>query len=144
MFFIGGVVSISYRVELFCVPFFLYFLLLCCVCFLFIFWLVVFVNTWQKGGEIVDMWESYLFCLGGVEIVFGRGRYYVCYLCFLFHCSLIYIYELFMIYVFVLCFVKSRIYFCFTRIFHTCVYVFVEYFRKYTGWFSRAAIYTCN
>ena len=38
---------------------------------------VVFVNTWQKGGEIVDMWESYLFCLGGVEIVFGRGRYYV-------------------------------------------------------------------
>ena len=38
---------------------------------------VVFVNTWQKGGEMVDMWESYLFCLGGVEIVFGRGRYYL-------------------------------------------------------------------
>ena len=51
---------------------------------------VVFVNTRQKGGEIVDMWESYLFCLGGVKIVFGRGRYYVCFwqgeiLCFLFH-----------------------------------------------------------
>ena len=37
LFFIGGVVSISYRVELFCVPFFLYFLLLCYVCFLSIF-----------------------------------------------------------------------------------------------------------
>ena len=44
-----------------------------------------------------------------------------CYLCFLFHYSLIHIYELFMIYVFVLCFVKSRIYFYFTCIFHTCV-----------------------
>ena len=39
LFFIGGVVSISCRVELFCVPFFLKFLLLCCVCFLSIFWL---------------------------------------------------------------------------------------------------------
>ena len=62
--------------------------------------------------------------------VFDRGRYIIC---FLFHCSLIYIYELFMIYVFVLCFVKSRIYFYFTYVFHTCVYAFVEYFRKYTS-----------
>ena len=37
-----------------------------------------------------------------------KGRYIVI-LCFLFHYSLIYIYELFMIYVFVLCCVKSRI-----------------------------------
>ena len=29
------------------------------------------------------------------------------------------------------CFVKSRMYiFCFTCIFHTCIYVFVEYFRN--------------
>ena len=28
----------------------------------------------KKGGEIVDMWESYLFCLGGFEIVFENGR----------------------------------------------------------------------
>ena len=28
------------------------------------------------------------------------------------HCLLIYIYELFMIYVFIVCYVKSRIYFC--------------------------------
>ena len=34
-----GVVSVSYRVELFCVPCFLYFLLLCCVYFLSTFWL---------------------------------------------------------------------------------------------------------
>ena len=39
LLFIGGVVSISYKFELFCVLFFLYFLLLYCVCFLFIFWL---------------------------------------------------------------------------------------------------------
>ena len=56
-----------------------------------------------------------------------------CYLCFLFHCLLIYIYELFMIFVFILCFMKSEIYYCFTCTLHTCVYVFVEYFRKYTG-----------
>ena len=45
----------------------------------------------------------------------------------------IYIYELFMIYVFIVCYVKSRSYLCFTCIFHTCVYAFVECFRKYTG-----------
>ena len=36
-----------------------------------------------------------------------------------------------MIYVFVLCYVKSRSYFCFACIFHTCIYAFVECFRKY-------------
>ena len=41
------------------------------------------------------------------------------------HCLLIYIYELFIIYVFIVCYVKSRSYFCFTCIFHTCVYAFV-------------------
>ena len=62
----------------------------------------------------------------------GGGTLFL-FICFLFHCLLIYIYELFMIYVFAFYFVKSRIYFCFTYIFHTCVYAFVEYFRKYTG-----------
>ena len=52
-----------------------------------------------------NMWESFVFCLGGVWVIHVRGRYIVIYY------SLIYIYELFMIYVFVLCFVKSRIYF---------------------------------
>ena len=140
MFFIGGVVSISYRVELFCVPFFLYFLLLCCVCFLFIFWLVVFVNTWQKGGEIVDMWESYLFFLGGIEFVFGRERYYVSCFTLLIDLYLWVIHDICLYCV--LCEIKSL--FLFTCIFHTCVYVFVECFRKYTCWFIRAAVYTCN
>ena len=46
------------------------------------------------------------------------------------HCILIYIYELFMIYVFIfiLCEIKKLLYF--TCIFHTCVYVFVECFRN--------------
>ena len=73
-----------------------------------------------------------MYCFWAIH---DRGRYFEihCYLCFLFHCLLIYIYELFMIYVFILCFVMSRIYFCFTCIFHTYVYVFVEYFKKNTS-----------
>ena len=46
------------------------------------------------------------------------------------HYLLIYIYEVFMINVFILCYVKSRSSFCFTCIFPTCVYVFVECFRN--------------
>ena len=38
------------------------------------------------------------------------------------HCLLIYIYELFMIYVFIVCYVKSRIYFCFL-VFSTHVFM---------------------
>ena len=49
------------------------------------------------------------------------------------HCLLIYIYELFMIYVFILCYVKSGIYFLFTCIFHICIYAFVECFKKYAS-----------
>ena len=51
------------------------------------------------------MWESYLFCLEGVEIVFDRRRYYFFFLVggdtmfLVSHCLLIYIYELLMIYV---------------------------------------------
>ena len=41
-------------------------------------------------------------------------------------------------------FVKSRIYFVFTCIFHTCIYVFVEVFQECTGLFSRVAVYTGN
>ena len=62
-----------------------------------------------------------------------RGRYIDLYMFLVLHCVLIYIYELFMIYAFIVCYVKSRSYFCFVCIFHTCVYVFVECFRKYTG-----------
>ena len=40
--------------------------------------------------------------------IHDRGRYFeiLRYLCFLFHCLLIFTYELFKIYVFILCFVK--------------------------------------
>ena len=113
----------------------LFSLIVYCVCLLFI---ELSLSIRDKKGEILmkceNIWESCLFCLGRVEIVFDRGRYLLFLIggdTFLFHGSLIYIHELFMIYVFVLCFVKSRIYFCFTCIFHTCVYAFVEYFRKY-------------
>ena len=79
-----------------------------------------------------------------VWVIHDRGRYIIFYMFLVSHCLLIYIYELFMIYVFILCYVKSRIYFLFTYVFYTCVYAFVECFRKYTGWFICAAVYTCN
>ena len=66
-------------------------------------------------------------------VIHDKGRYIDLYMFLVSHCLLIYIYELFMIYVFIVCYVKSRSYFCFTYIFNTCVYAFVEYFRKYTG-----------
>ena len=77
-------------------------------------------------------------------VIHNRGRYTDC-ICFLFHIAYWFIFmRLFMIYVFILCYVKSKSYLCFTCIFYTCIYAFVECFRKYTGWFSHAAIYTCN
>ena len=47
-----------------------------------------------------------------------RERYIDWYMFLVLHCLLIYIYELAMIYVFIVCYVKSRSYFCFTCIFH--------------------------
>ena len=66
-------------------------------------------------------------------VVHDRGRYTDLYMFLVSHCLLIYTYELFMICVFILCYVKSRSYFYFTYIFHICVYAFVKCFRKYTG-----------
>ena len=43
---------------------------------------------------------------------------------------LIYIMRLFMIYVFYFLFCEIKNLFCFTCIFHTCIYVFVECFRN--------------
>ena len=68
MFFIGVVISIFYRVELFFVPLIFYFLLtfVAYVFYLLFVW-VVFVNTWQKGGDLDEMWEY-------VEILFVLFR----------------------------------------------------------------------
>ena len=71
-FFIGEVASIFYRVEFFCVSLILYFLLSFVVYVFFIpsDW-IVFVNTWQKGREIDEIWKRFLtFFLEGDEIVF--------------------------------------------------------------------------
>ena len=46
------------------------------------------------------------------------------------HWLLIYIMRLFMIYVFYFLFCEINNLFCFTCIFHTCLYVFVECFRN--------------
>ena len=79
--FIGWVASIFYRADFFCVPLVLYFLLSSVVHVYCLpsYW-VVFVNTWQKGGEIDEIWEilfkRFLNCfyLAGDEIVFEMGR----------------------------------------------------------------------
>ena len=59
LLFIEGVAYIFYRAELFSVPLVLYFLLFFVV---YVYCLpydwVVFVNTWQKGEEIDEIWES--------------------------------------------------------------------------------------
>ena len=139
MLFIGGVVTIFYRVDLFCVPLILYFLLFSIAYVLCQpFDWIVFVNTWQKGGEIDEMWKSCLFCLGGVKIVFERGRklkrsYIYCFICFLFHCLLIYIHDVIHWYMSLFCVLWNQEFISFTCIFHTCVYasclVFQEKYR---------------
>ena len=86
LLFIRGVAYICYRVELFSVPLVLYFLLFFVV---YVYCLpydwVVFVNTWQKGGEIDEIWESCwfgkFFYLGEDESVFlkkGENKSFVC------------------------------------------------------------------
>ena len=86
--------------------------------------------------ELVELFRLYLGASLCIYILFWLLMYFLIggdtffFICFLFHFLLIYIYELFMIYVFALCFVKSRIYFCFTCIFHTCVcWVFQEIYK---------------
>ena len=113
LLFIGEVVSISYRVELFGVPLILYFLLsLLCM---FTLYRVVFVNMRQKGGDLDEMWEFCLFCLGGdTLIVYDTGKYkYV--LLYLTQGESQFAYLLFS---------------CFpVFIFHTCVYAFCLVFQ---------------
>ena len=74
LLFIGGVASILYRAGFICFLDSLFSLDFCCICFLFTFCLSCLCQCVTKGGEIDKMWESCLFCLGGVEIVFERGR----------------------------------------------------------------------
>ena len=61
MLFIGGVASIFYRAEFFCVPLILYFLL---TFVMYVYYLpfdwIVFVNMLTKGGEIDEILERFL------------------------------------------------------------------------------------
>ena len=115
MFFIGGLSLFPIELNCFVFPSFSIFSYFIVHVFCLSSVWVVFVITWQKGGEIVDMWESYLFCLGGVEIVFGRGRYYVS--CFTLIIDL-YLWVIHDICLYcVLCEIKNL--FLFTCIFHT-------------------------
>ena len=70
-----------------------------------------------------------MFCLGEDEIVYDRGRYFDD-MFLVSHCLLIYIYEIIhdICLYFMFCEIKNL--FCFTYIFHTCVYAFVECLRN--------------
>ena len=53
-----------------------------------------------------------------------RGRYIYCFICFLFHCLLIYIHDVIHLYMSLfLCFVKSRIYFVYLYFPHMHLYI---------------------
>ena len=71
MLFIRGVVSISYRVELFCVPLILYFLLFFVASVAVDLLIGLSLSIRDKKGErdLDEMWESYLFCLRGDTLV---------------------------------------------------------------------------
>ena len=63
-------------------------------------------------------------------VVHDKGRYFD-YICFLFH--IVYLFKfmkLFMIYDFIFMFCEFKKLFCFTCIFHTCVYAYVKCFRN--------------
>ena len=78
MLFIGGVVSIFYRVELFCVPLILYFLLFFVASVAVDLLIGLSLSIRDKKGErdLDEMWESYLFSLGGdTLIVYDSGKY---------------------------------------------------------------------
>ena len=66
-----------------------------------------------------NMWKSCLFCLGGVEIVFEKGRIQKLFNVFNLGEELVYFY-------FYIC--VSYFFTCLS--FHTCGDVFVKYFRK--------------
>ena len=96
MLFVGGVVSILYRVELFCVPLFLYFLLffiayvyslLSCLCQ----YVTKRGRFWWNVRKCVE--NTRMFCLGGVDFFFfnvsNLGGELVCiFVVFLFFCFL--------------------------------------------------------
>ena len=98
-----------------------------------------FVLFWGKYIAFMSFFDVFLFIWLKMylflRVVYVRGRHYVlCFFyCFLFHMwyighwSILRRYSWYMPFIFY--FVKSRIFFCFTCIFHTCVYMFVECFK---------------
>ena len=77
-------------------------------------------------GEIVDMWESNLFCLGRVEIVFGLFMLGGDTLLSMFFVSLLIDLYLWVIhwYMSLFCAEWNQEFILFICIFHTCVYAF--------------------
>ena len=82
MWFLGGVVALHkgsclyFSIELNCFVFPWFSIFSYPLLRMFTLYWVVFVNTWQKGGDLNEMWESCLFCLGGdTLIVYDSGKY---------------------------------------------------------------------
>ena len=99
-----------------------------------------FVRLYLGASWCIFYFGSWCICFGDdvffLWVVYVKGRQYVLsfFSCFLFHMwyigywFILWGYSWYMSFIF--CCVKSRIYFVFTCIFHTCIYVFVEYFRN--------------
>ena len=76
---------------------------------------------------IFGSWCIFVF----VWVVHDKGRKYVVSICFFFHIVYWFIFMwLFMIYVFIFMLCEMKKLLCFTCIFHTCVYAFVDCFRN--------------
>ena len=74
-----------------------------------------------------------------------RVWYIYCFICFLFHCLLIYIHDVIHWYMSLSCVLWNQEFILFTYIFYTCVYTSCFLcFRKNIGWFNWAIVYTCN
>ena len=73
LLFIEGVSSILYRAGFFCFFYSLFSLDFCYICFCLLYVWAVFVNTWQKGGDL----DKYV----GILFVLFRGRYYDVFIC---------------------------------------------------------------
>ena len=98
------------------------------------------VHRLYLGASLMYFFLFGSWCIYFLWVVYVRGRHYVifyvsfivsCFTCVTLIIDLYYevIYGICLLFS-VFCFVKSRIFFCFTCIFHTCVYMFVECFRN--------------
>ena len=162
MLFIGGAVSIFYRVELFCVPLdSLFSLIISCVCWLFTLCMSCLCqyvtkrgrNYWFMGIMFVLFRGSWNYFLKGENInknffvvsnLGGELVYFCFYFCFLFTAHW-FIFMSYSWYMSLFCVLWSQEFTYWFTVFLSHMRLCVCWvFQEYTGAFDLAAVYTCN